>query len=327
MDTMNYRKFLITGGAGFIAHHLTKRLLDRGFHVVAFDNLSTGSRRNVAPYLDNPNFQFIEDTIFNHERIAEAIQASDFVFHLAAVVGVKNIIDNPVQTIKTNIEGTEIVIKECQLYQKAMFIASTSEVYGKGASPRFTETDDLVYGSTMKHRWSYACSKAIDEFFALAYVKKFGLKAVIARFFNTIGPKQTGEYGMVVPRLISQALNNEPLTVYGDGTQSRCFTYVGDVIDCLEKMIATPTCYGQVVNIGSDNEISILDLAKKIIAMTGSKSEIKIVPYDQAYEEGFEDMQRRHPNLDKLHALINFVPETTLDTAISAIVDDLRQSL
>jgi len=286
-------KALITGGAGFVGSHLADRLLQQGHDVLVLDNLSTGAIDNISHLKSKPGFSYVIDTVTNEPLLAEMIDSSDVVFHLAAAVGVKLIVEQPVHTIETNVHGTEVVLKHANKKKKLVFIASTSEVYGKSTDVPFREGQDLVLGATVKHRWAYACSKMIDEFLALAYWKERKLPVVIVRLFNTVGPRQTGQYGMVLPTFVRQALAGHPITVFGDGTQSRSFTYVGDVVDALIKLAHEPRAIGEVFNIGNVGEVSILELAEKVKAMAKSDSPIHMIPYDEAYEAGFEDMPRR----------------------------------
>jgi UDP-glucose 4-epimerase len=317
-------KALITGGAGFIGSHLAERLLDSGHEVLALDNLSTGSIENIAHLKTRNGFSYAIDSITNESLLAEMIDRSDVVFHLAAAVGVKLIVERPVHTIETNVHGTEIVLKHANKKNKLVFIASTSEVYGKSADIPFKETADLVLGPTSKHRWAYACSKLIDEFLALAYWKEKKLPVVIVRLFNTVGPRQTGQYGMVLPTFVRQALAHQPITVFGDGTQSRSFTYVGDVVDALIKLAQEPRAVGEVFNIGSTAEVTIRDLAQRVKTLSGSGSPIHYVPYEQAYEAGFEDMPRRNPDISKIHKLIGYEPKQSLNDIIRRVIDDMR---
>jgi len=317
-------KALITGGAGFVGSHLAERLLEQGHEVQIIDNLSTGSIDNIAHLKGQPGFRYVIDTITNESLLAELIDRSDVIFHLAAAVGVKLIVEQPVHTIETNVHGTEIVLKHANKKKKLVFIASTSEVYGKSADVPFREGQDLVLGATSKHRWAYACSKMIDEFLALAYWKEKKLPVVIVRLFNTVGPRQTGQYGMVLPTFVRQALAGHPLTVFGDGLQSRSFTYVGDVVSALVRLADEPTAIGEVFNIGNTGEVTILDLAKKVKSMTGSTSPIQMVPYDEAYEAGFEDMPRRVPDISKIRALIGYEPKLDLDQIIHSVVEHVR---
>jgi len=318
-------KVLITGGAGFVGSHLAEALLARGDTVYILDNLSTGAMANVAHLKTHDRFHYLIDTVMNERVVAEGVDHVDVVYHLAAAVGVKLIVESPVNTIETNVHGTEMVLKVAAKKKKKVLIASTSEVYGKSEDVPFREDADLVLGATTKGRWSYACSKAIDEFLALAYWKEKQLPVVVFRLFNTVGPRQTGRYGMVIPNFVKQALRNEPITVYGDGKQSRCFTYISDVVDALVKLAEHPGAVGQVMNIGNDHEeISILDLAKRVKARTGSRSVIEMVPYDKAYEEGFEDMPRRVPDLGKIRALIGYEPRVHLDETLDKVAEYFR---
>jgi UDP-glucose 4-epimerase len=311
----------ITGGAGFIGSHLSEALLDAGHPVSVLDNLSTGSIDNISHLKGRAGFRYTIDSVENEPLLAELVDESDVVFHLAAAVGVKKIVEEPVHTIETNVHGTEVVLRHANKKKKLVLIASTSEVYGKSTAVPFHEDADLVLGPTGKHRWAYACSKAIDEFLALAYWKEKKLPVIIVRFFNTVGPRQTGRYGMVIPTFVRQALAGQPITVYGDGTQSRSFTYVGDVVDALVRLVGEPRAVGQVFNIGNGREITIRALAEKIRELTRSQSEIVLVPYDQAYEAGFEDMPRRVPDLQKLRGLIGYAPKVQLDEILERVID------
>jgi nucleoside-diphosphate-sugar epimerase len=317
-------RVLITGGAGFIGSHLAEAYLEKGDEVYIIDNLSTGSLENIDFLQKNDRYRdrlFVyTDTILNHESMLELVGICDTVFHLAAAVGVKYILDYPLESIKTNIQGTEKVLELCAKFRKKVLIASSSEVYGKHTHAPLVETDNIIYGPSSKFRWSYAASKLMDEFTALAYYRTGGLKVTIARLFNTIGTRQTGTYGMVVPRLIAQALKNEPLTVYGDGQQTRTFTGVKDVVQVFMGMMAKDESFGQVFNIGGTEEISILDLAKKIVALSGSKSEIVLIPYEDAYEADFEDMMRRVPSVEKVYRLVGFKPNDNLDSILQKII-------
>ena len=315
---------LITGGAGFIGSHLAEALLDGGHEVDIIDNLSTGSIRNVGHLKSNPRFNYVVDTLTNEPLLAELIDRNDVIFHFAAAVGVKLIVEQPVHTIETNVHGTEVVLKHANKKKKKVVIASTSEVYGKSADVPFREDADLVMGATVKHRWAYACSKAIDEFLALAYYKERNLPVIIVRFFNTVGPRQTGQYGMVLPSFVRQALSGEPITVFGDGTQSRSFTYIGDVVECLMKLVNEPKAVGQVFNIGNKHEVTILHLAEIVKSLTGSASRIEFVPYDKAYEEGFEDMPRRVPDLTKVTQLVGYEPKVQLNEIITKVIEYFR---
>ena len=319
-------KALLTGGAGFIGSHLAEHLLALGHEVQVLDNLSTGSIENITHLKGRPGFSYVIDTVTNEPLLAEMIDRSDVVFHLAAAVGVKLIVEQPVHTIETNVHGTEVVLKHANKKKKLVFIASTSEVYGKSADVPFREGQDLVLGATDKHRWAYACSKLIDEFLALAYWKERKLPVVIVRLFNTVGPRQTGQYGMVLPTFVRQALASNPITVFGDGTQSRSFTYVGDVVDALTRLAQEPRAIGQVFNIGNVGEVSMMELAEKVKAMTGSSSPIQVIPYDLAYEAGFEDMPRRVPDISKIRGLIGYEPKLDLDQIIHTVIEHIRAS-
>jgi UDP-glucose 4-epimerase len=315
-------KALITGGAGFVGSHLAEALLARGDEVQVLDNLSTGSIDNVEHLKGQRGFRYTIDSVMNEPVAAELIDRADVVFHLAAAVGVRLIVESPVNTIETNVHGTEMVLKLANKKKKKVLLASTSEVYGKSQAVPFREDADLVLGPTHKGRWSYACSKAIDEFLALAYHKEKRLPVVIFRLFNTVGPRQTGRYGMVIPGFVKQALLGHPLTVYGDGTQSRCFTYISDVVGVLMKLAEHKGAVGEVLNIGNDHEeITILDLARRVKERTCSRSEIVKVPYDQAYEEGFEDMPRRVPDLSKVRALTGYEPKVHLDEILDRVIE------
>jgi UDP-glucose 4-epimerase len=318
-------RVLITGGAGFVGSHLSEALLDRGDEVFILDNLSTGSIENVMHLKSNPRFHYTIDSVSNEPVLAELIDRCDIVAHLAAAVGVKLIVEQPVHTIETNVHGTEVVLKHANKKKKLVLIASTSEVYGKSTDVPFREDADLVLGATVKHRWAYACSKMIDEFLALAYWKERKLPVIVVRLFNTVGPRQTGQYGMVIPNFVRQALAGQPITVFGDGTQSRSFTYVGDVVKAMLALIDEPRAIGQVFNIGNGKEISIRELAEKVKQMTGSKSEIVMVPYDKAYEAGFEDMARRVPDIGRIQALVGYTPTVELDETLSRVIEHFRQ--
>ncbi len=316
---------LITGGAGFIGSHLAEALLDAGHDVLILDNLSTGSIENVAHLKGRPGFEYFIDTVDNEPLLAELVDRGDVVFHFAAAVGVKLIVEQPVHTIETNVHGTEVVLRHANKKKKLVVIASTSEVYGKSNDVPFREDSDLVMGPTPKHRWAYACSKALDEFLALAYWKERKLPVIIVRFFNTVGPRQTGQYGMVIPNFVRQALAGEPITVFGDGTQSRSFTHVRDVVGALLKLIDEPNAIGQVINIGNTQEVTITALAERVRAMANSKSPIRFIPYDQAYESGFEDMPRRVPDLTKVAAMIGYQPQHDLDSILDEVIDYFRR--
>jgi UDP-glucose 4-epimerase len=315
----------ITGGAGFIGSHLSETLLDRGHEVLILDDLSTGSVDNIAHLKGRPGFEYFIDSVENEPLLAELIDRSDVVFHFAAAVGVKLIVEHPVRTIETNVHGTEVVLKHANKKKKLVVIASTSEVYGKSEDVPFREDADLVMGPTTKHRWAYACSKAIDEFLALAYWKERKLPVIIVRFFNTVGPRQTGRYGMVIPNLVGQALAGEPMTVFGDGTQSRSFTHVQDVVGALVQLVKEPSAIGQVINIGNTQEVTIGRLAERVRELTGSQSPITLIPYDEAYESGFEDMPRRVPDLSKVKAMIGYKPRHTLDDILVQVIDYFRR--
>jgi UDP-glucose 4-epimerase len=317
---------LVTGGAGFIGSHLAEALLNAGHEVDVIDNLSTGSIRNIDHLKIQPKFEYVIDTLTNEPLLAELIDRNDVVFHFAAAVGVKLIVEQPVHTIETNVHGTEVVLKHANKKKKLVFIASTSEVYGKNLEVPFREDADLVMGPTVKHRWAYACSKALDEFLALAYWKERGLPVIIVRFFNTVGPRQTGQYGMVLPSFVRQALTGEPITVFGDGKQQRSFTYVGDVVGCLLNLVKEKKAIGEVFNIGNSEEVTILKLAELVKARTGSKSEIVFVPYDKAYEAGFEDMPRRVPDLTKVRNLVGYEPKILLNEIITRVIEYFRSS-
>ncbi len=317
-------RVLLTGGAGFVGSHLAELLLGQGHEVTVVDDLSTGAMDNIAHLKGRPGFDYVIDTIMNEPLTAELIDRADIVFHLAAAVGVKLIVEAPVRTIETNVHGTEVVLKHASKKGKLVVIFSTSEVYGKSAAVPFSEDTDLVMGPTFKHRWAYACSKAIDEFLALAYHRERDLPVIVVRLFNTVGPRQTGRYGMVIPTFVQQALTGQPITVHGDGQQTRSFTYVGDVVGALARLMEAPGAIGQVFNIGNPEEISILALAERIKAMTGSSSEIVLIPYDEAYEAGFEDMPRRVPALEKIHALIGYEPTVALDGILERVIEHRR---
>jgi nucleoside-diphosphate-sugar epimerase len=317
-------KAFITGGAGFIGSHLAERLLDDGHEVIVLDNLSTGSIDNITHLKGRNGFSYTIDSVTNESLLAELIDRSDVVFHLAAAVGVKLIVEQPVHTIETNVHGTEVVLKHANKKKKLVFIASTSEVYGKSADVPFREAADLVLGPSVKHRWAYACSKLIDEFLALAYWKEKKLPVVIVRLFNTVGPRQTGQYGMVLPTFVRQALAGHPITVFGDGTQSRSFTYVGDVVDALVRLASNPRAVGEVFNIGNVGEVSIGDLAVRVKQLAGSCSPIHYIPYDQAYEAGFEDMPRRVPDISKIREIVGYQPKMQLDDIIRSVIEHMR---
>jgi UDP-glucose 4-epimerase len=317
-------RYLITGGAGFIGSHLAERLLSDGHEVAVIDDLSTGSITNIKHLKSNERFQVSIESIMNVPHLAALIDETDAVFHLAAAVGVRRILEDPVQTIITNIRGTEIVLQLAEKKSKKVLITSTSEVYGKSTQIPFREDGDLVLGSTMRPRWSYACSKAIDEFLALAYGSARDVPIVIARLFNTVGPRQTGRYGMVVPRFVGQGLAGEPITVYGDGSQSRCFCHVTDVADALARLISTPEAEGGVFNIGSREEITMETLAQRVRERTGARSEIVHIPFHEAYDPAFEDMQRRVPDITKAGRVIGFEPTRDLNQILDDVIADMR---
>ena len=314
-------RVLITGGAGFIGSHLSDAYLQRGDEVFVIDDLSTGSIENIRHLKDHPRFHYTIESVHNQPVTAELVDQCDVVVHLAAAVGVKLIVESPVRTIETNVRGTEVVLSLANKKKKKVLIASTSEVYGLSGEVPFREDGNLVMGATTKGRWSYACSKAIDEFLALAYWHEKKLPTVVVRLFNTVGPRQTGRYGMVIPTFVKQALSGRPIIVYGDGKQSRCFGYVGDIVGALTKLMDHPDAVGKVFNVGSNEEISILGLAERVKKLTQSKSEIVFLPYDEAYEEGFEDMPRRVPDISKIDALIGFKPEMKLDGILNSVID------
>jgi UDP-glucose 4-epimerase len=310
---------LITGGSGFIGSHLADHLLEQGDDVWAIDDLSTGSIENIEHLMEHPRFHYRIESIMNAPVMAELVDRSDWVFHLAAAVGVRLIVENPVRTITTNIRGTEIVLEMAAKKKKSVLIASTSEVYGKSTKLPFCEEDDLLIGPPVRGRWSYACSKAIDEFLALAYWKERRLPVIVVRLFNTVGPRQTGRYGMVVPRFVRQALAGQPITVYGTGKQSRCFSYVGEVVEAFRKLIRSEKAVGEIFNLGSNELVTIDQLAELVRRITGSRSEIVHIPYDQAYEEGFEDMQSRIPSLEKARKFIGFESKITIHEIIERV--------
>jgi UDP-glucose 4-epimerase len=320
-------RVLITGGAGFIGSHLAEQYLKRGDEVYIIDDLSTGSMENIEHLKSLPNFHYHLDSITNQRLTAELVDLCDVIYHLAAAVGVRLIVESPVRTIETNIRGTEIVLSHAAKKRKRVLITSTSEVYGKRERIPFREDDDLVMGPTDKGRWSYACSKAIDEFLAIAYWKEKKVPTVIARLFNTVGPRQTGRYGMVIPNFVRQSLKEEDITVFGDGSQSRCFTHVSDVVGALMKLIEHSRAVGEVYNIGGDHEVTILQLAEKVKTLTGSGSKITFLPYEQAYEEGFEDMARRVPDISKIQNLIGYHPNFSLDEILMSVIDYQRQKM
>ena len=321
-------RVLITGGAGFIGSHLAEACLERGDEVYIIDDLSTGSMDNIRFLQKNPAYKdkiFVHiNTILNHDLMLELTGICDAVYHLAAAVGVQTILDKPLESIFTNIQGTEKVLEMCNKFKKRVLIASTSEVYGKHLHAPLIETDNIIYGPSSKFRWSYAASKLMDEFTGLAYHRTNGLEVIITRLFNTVGPRQTGAYGMVIPRFVGQALKNEPITVFGDGTQTRTFTFVKDVIVALMKLMETDQAIGNVFNVGGHEEISINDLAQKIIQMTGSSSTLQLIPYEEAFGKDFEDMQRRVPSTEKLQKFTGFAPDKSLDFILSEVIDYIK---
>ena len=320
-------KALITGGAGFIGSHLAEVLLQRGWTVTVLDDLSTGSIKNVAHLKTHAAFSYVLDSVMNRPLMLELIDQAEVIFHLAAAVGVRLIVEEPVRTIETNIKATELVLELCARKRKPVLLTSTSEVYGKLEKPKFGEEDDVVLGPTSRARWCYAASKIIDEFLAKAYFKEKQLPTVVVRLFNTIGPRQTGQYGMVAPRFVKQALSGEPITVYGDGAQQRSFTWAGDVVNAMMKLIEHPGAYGEVFNVGHTDEISIYDLAELVKTMTESASEIVFIPYEQAYESGFEDMARRLPDLTKIQRTIGYRPTLDLPRMLEWLIAYYRMEL
>jgi UDP-glucose 4-epimerase len=318
-------RHLITGGAGFIGSHLCDELPARGDEVHVLDDLSTGSIENIRHLKGRPGFDYTIESLNNTAIVAELVDDADVVYHLAAAVGVQLIVESPVRTIETNVHCTEIVLAQASKKKKPVFVASTSEVYGKSRDLPYREDGDLMLGPTVRGRWSYACSKALDEFLAIAHWKERKLPTVVGRLFNTVGQRQTGRYGMVIPNFVRQALADEPLTVFGDGTQSRCFCHVSDVVRAVAHLIRRDDAYGEVFNIGSDEEISMLDLAREVQRMTESKSEITIVPYEEAYEPGFEDMQRRVPDTSKIRSLLGWHPTKSLAEILSDVIDEHRR--
>lgn len=317
-------KVLVTGGAGFIGSHLADHLLRPGNQVVLLDDLSTGRLSNVEHLLGRPDVEFVLGSILNADLVDSVVSRVDVVFHLAAAVGVELIVEKPLQSLMTNIRGSEIVFEKAHKYGTRILVTSTSEIYGKNTSDRLSEEDDRILGSPLKSRWSYSEAKAIDEILAYTYWREKGLETVIVRLFNTVGPRQTGSYGMVIPRFVSQALRNEPITVYGSGEQTRCFCYVGDVVKGMVDLCDHPGAYGKVFNLGGSEEVSMKELAQRIITASGSSSRLDFIPYDVAYEEGFEDMQRRVPDTTRAHGLIDFQPTVGLDEIIRLVIDEQR---
>lgn len=317
-------KALITGGAGFIGSHLAEELIKDGHRVIVLDDLSTGRLENVSHVRENPNFELVIGTILNEYLLDKLVEKCDVIFHLAAAVGVELIVKKPLESLTTNIKGSENILEMALRYNKKILITSTSEIYGKNINGPLKETDDRILGSPQKTRWGYSTAKAVDEMLAYVYWKEKGVPSVIVRLFNTVGPRQTGAYGMVMPRFVSQALNNKPITVYGSGKQTRCFLHVKDAVSAIIKLINKPEAVGEVFNVGSQEEISIESLAKEIIKMTTSKSKIEYIAYDKAYEEGFEDMQRRVPDITKINKLIEFQPTYNLQEIIKDIINFLK---
>ena len=316
---------LITGGAGFIGSHLADKLLASGHRVIALDNLSTGRHSNIQHLLERTDFEFVLGSILNADLVDDLVARSDAVFHLAAAVGVELIVEKPLESLATNIRGSETVFEKAHKYGTKVLVTSTSEIYGKNTSDRLGEEDDRILGSPLKSRWSYSEAKAIDEILAYTYWKEKGLQTVIVRLFNTVGPRQTGSYGMVIPRFVSQAVRNEPITVYGNGEQTRCFCYVGDVVEALVELIDNEEAYGKVFNVGGTEEISMSDLAHRVTHIADSSSKIKYVSYEDAYEEGFEDMERRVPDISRINSLIGFKPSVGLDEIIELVVTEQRK--
>ena len=312
----------VTGGAGFIGSHLAEGLLARGDHVIALDNLDTGRLSNIDGVGSHPHFRFVQGSVLDELVVDELVHECEVVVHLAAAVGVKRIVEHQLRSITTNLHGSESVFGAAHKYRRKILLASTSEIYGKNTSVPLAETADRVLGSPAVARWAYSETKAVDEMLAYAYHKERGLPTIVVRLFNTVGPRQSGRYGMVIPRLIAQAVAGEPVTVYGDGTQTRCFCHVGDVVDALLRLLDHPDALGDVFNVGSQEEVSILELARRIVAMTGSRSSIELVPYDQAYETGFEDMLRRQPDIGKVRRLTGWTPTRTLDAILRETIDE-----
>jgi len=316
---------LITGGAGFIGSHLADRLRSQGDQVVLLDNLSTGRLSNVAHLDDDPNVEFVLGSVLNADLVDHVVSGVDVVFHLAAAVGVNLIVEKPLECLMTNIRGTETVIEKAHKYSKRIMVTSTSEIYGKNTSNSLGEDDDRILGSPLKSRWSYSEAKAIDEILAYTYWREKGLETVIVRLFNTVGPRQTGSYGMVVPRFVTQAIRSEPITVFGDGSQTRCFCSVSDVVGGILALTESNEALGRVFNLGGNEEISIADLARRVVELTGSSSTVEFIPYDQAYEEGFEDMERRVPDTTRARDLVGFAPTAALDDIIGSVIEDQQR--
>lgn len=319
-----FMKYLVTGGCGFIGSHLADKLIERGHEVVALDNLSTGRYENIAPLEAHANFRLLIGSVLDADLVAEEIRHCDAVFHLASAVGVKLIMEAPVETIETIFQGTDTVLRFAARYRKPVLLTSTSEVYGKSTDVPFREDGDRLEGPTDKHRWAYACAKALDEFLALAHWKQARLPVIVTRLFNTVGPRQTGQYGMVIPSFVQRALAGEPLKVFGDGKQSRCFAHVADVVEALTALMDCPAARGQVINVGNDEEVAIGDLANLIVEMTSSKSEVHTIPYDEAYGDGYEDMQQRVPSIEKVQHLVGWRPQRDLKTILTDVIANFR---
>ena len=320
-------RYLITGGAGFIGSHLAERLLRDGHAVLVLDDLSTGRYDNVAALDGHPGFELRVASVTDPVIVERCVTEAQAVFHLASAVGVRLVVDQPVKTIETIVTGTDVALRACARYRRPILITSTSEVYGKSEKIPFSESDDSVMGATTTRRWAYACAKALDEFLALAHWHEARLPVIVARLFNTVGPRQTGRYGMVIPRFVTQGLAGDPITVYGEGTQTRCFAHVADVVDALVRLMSHPAAIGQVFNVGNDHEITILELAQKVITATGGHSLIRLIPYSQAYTAGFEDMLRRVPNLSKIRALIGYEARHGLDEILRDVIAEQRALL
>ena len=317
-------KALITGGAGFIGSHLADRLLAEGHRVVLYDDLSTGRYDNIQHLLDRPDVEFVLGSILNADLLDDAVARCDTVFHLAAAVGVHLIVERPLESLATNIRGSELVLEKAHKHGTRILVASTSEIYGKNTSDRLHEDDDRILGSALKTRWSYSEAKAIEEVLAYTYWRQKGLPSVIVRLFNTVGPRQTGSYGMVIPRFVNQAIRGEDLTVYGSGEQTRCFCAVFDVVEAMVRLVDTPQAYGTVCNLGGEEEVSIADLARRVIKQVGSDADVRFIPYEEAYEEGFEDMQRRVPDTTRAHNLVGFTASMSLEEIIDSVIADQR---
>jgi UDP-glucose 4-epimerase len=319
------KKALITGGAGFIGSHLAERLLERGDEVFVIDNLWTGKLANITKIQGHKRLHLVVDTILNESVMNELIFKADHIYHLAAAVGVRNVMDHPVETLEINVKGTEVVLRLANRFKKKVFIASTSEIYGKHVEHDLSENNNRVMGTVKKRRWAYACSKTLDEFLALAYFDEKKLPVVIGRLFNTVGPRQTGRYGMVLPGFVQSALLGKPITVYGEGNQTRSFMHVNDAVGAIMRLMDEPPAEGEIYNVGNDQEVSINDLAQKVKEMTGSDSEIEHIPYEKAYGPGFEDMERRCPNISKLKAAIGFAPSYDLTSIIQSVIDYFKE--